>query len=140
MLSIITAYILNNTFVLPAIFTVTFRRLIRKVWVSVADFVYVCWHAFISVLYLCIASFVIMSLAAGSRGGYFVSEYVAEHVTPIVLIAIFAFAQLFLQVSNLYSAESVCVRRVKTVHASDIVVRIKSFFTSFTSPAPVLLQ
>ena len=125
---------------LPAMFAVTFRRMIRKVWKEIVNLLCLAWHAVISVLYLAIASYVVMSLAAGSQGGYFISEYVAEHVTPIVFIVILAFAQLFLQIHNVYSVDRTDAGKAEYLHASDIAVRFKSFFSTFVSPTPVLLQ
>lgn len=140
MLSLIIAYILSDTLFLPTVFAVTCRKLIKRVWMHIVDFLMICWHAFISVLYLCVASFIVMSLAAGSTGGYFLSEYLTEHVTPFVCIAIFAFADLFLQVNNLFAKEGVSLSRAERIHASDVVVNSRSFFSAFSHPTPVLLQ
>ena len=140
MLSLIIAYTLNNSIFCSAVFAVTFRKLILKVWKSTVSLLCEAWSALISLAYLCVASFIVLSLAAGSQGGYFISEYVAEHINPAVCFAIMAFAQLFLQVTNLYSPDRVCVDKAEYLHASDIAVRFKSFFSTFDSPTPVLLQ
>ena len=140
MLSLIIAYILHNNFIVPAIFAVPCRKMILRVWRNIVNLLCIAWHAFISVLYLCIASFVVMSLAAGSQGGYFISEYVANHVTPMVCFAILAFAQLFTLVHNRFAVEAVSVSKTEVIHASDIALNYKSFFSAFVNPTPALLQ
>jgi len=141
MFGIMTLVLANDMFFLPAMFALTFRKLILKVWRTGVDLLCSALFALGGGLILFLASLFTTASSAGNLGGILLGEFAAEHLNPMIVALLFAFAMtlIFLIDYYLYGTSPMRTRRF-FYRPSRLVARLRDAVEAFNRPRFILLQ
>ena len=138
---VVTLLLANNTFFLPAMLALTFRRLILRIWKTGVDLLCSAVFAVAGLLYLLFGSIVAMVAVAGNMGGLWLDEFAVEHLHPMIiaLLLFFAMTLVFFIRFYLYERSPLRTRRY-FYRPSRVVARLRDAVESIRRPRFILLQ
>ena len=141
MFGLVTLVLANNTFLLPAMFALTFRKMLLKVWRMGVDLLCSAFFALGGGVILFFATLAAVATSAGNLGGVVLGEFAVEHLHPMIVALLFSFAMtlVFLIDYYLYGTSPLRTRRT-FCRPERLIVRLRDLPDAFQKPRFILLQ
>lgn len=136
----LSVIVLNWTFFMTLQGIVMFRHILMSIWKRIAFFTVGTFTGICSSLMVILSLLLGLLFMFGKEGSFYINEYQAEHIFPLVSIICLEFTEFLVIVFKFFMVKHTDLQKSKISKVENVIDEIKSQFAVFKKPNLAMLQ